>query len=258
MDVNRFDRLVRAIFTATRTSRRSVTTLLAGTTTGGFLGAVSLVDPEKGKSKSKNKKKKVTLCHEGQTIQVSKKAKKKHLAHGDPLGECQPPPPLPPPPPPSPPPPPGPNPLCSGPFDSGVAGVRRVALTFLAERTGKLAAAECRLGSTNGGEDFTLELRAVDAAGVPTTTVLASDTVPNFAKVPSSTPLTAIFDPPAAVQTGVRYAFVVTAGPGQGVFVLTRSGNPCPGQGLYIDTAANNNFTVNADLDMLFVASIVT
>ncbi len=74
----------------------------------------------------------------------------------------------------------------------------------------------------------------------------------------SVTPLTAIFDPPAAVQTGARYAFVVTAGPSQGVFVLGRSGNPCPGHDLFIDTAATNNFNPKTDQDMLFVTSIVT
>lgn len=253
MDANRFDRIVRAISASANAnaSRRRVTGLLAGSATGGLLGAASL------RADAKKKKKKAPVCHEGQTIQVSKKAKNKHLAHGDTLGACPPPPPPPPPLPPSPP-PPGPNPVCQVQYDSGVAGIRRVALTFLAERTGQLAAAECRLGSTNGGEDFTIEIRAVNASGVPTTTVLASDTVANFAKVPSSTPLTGIFDPPAAVQTGVRYAFVVTAGPNQGLFVLTRSGNPCPGHDLYVDTAATNNFQLNADKDMLFFASIVT
>lgn len=253
MDANSFDRVVRTMRTGI--SRRSVGGLLAGSTISCLFGGKAQRANAKNKKKTK---KKVTLCHEGQTIAVSKKAKKKHLAHGDTLGECVPqsastttttttttP-------------APGPNPVCLGPHDTGVAGVRRVALTFVAQRTGQLAAAECRLGSTNGGEDFTVEIRAVDSAGVPTTTVLASDTIADFSKVPSSTPLTAIFDPPAAVQTGVRYAFVVTAGPNQGVFVLTRSGNPCPGHDLFIDTAATNNFSLEDDLDMLFIASIVT
>ena len=40
------------------------------------------------KKKGKKNKKKVTLCHDGQTITVAKKAKKKHLKHGDTLGPC--------------------------------------------------------------------------------------------------------------------------------------------------------------------------
>jgi hypothetical protein len=49
------------------------------------------------KGKGKGKGKKVTLCHEGQTITVSGKAKKGHLKHGDALGPCPASPPAPPP-----------------------------------------------------------------------------------------------------------------------------------------------------------------
>lgn len=240
MDTNRFNHILLAIHASA--TRRVIAWLLACSAAAGLLrGASPPAD-----AKKKKKKKKITLCHQGQTIKVSKKARKKHLAHGDTLGTC------------SPPLPPGPNPSCQAPYDTGVAAVRRVAVTFTAERTGKLAAAECRLGSTTGGEDFTLEMRTVNASGTPTTTVLATDSVEDFAKVPSNTPLTAIFDPPAAVQSGVRYAFVVTAGPNQGIFVLGRSGNPCPDHTLFADTAATNNYQPVASQDMVFFASIVT
>jgi hypothetical protein len=46
--------------------------------------------------RSTTRRKKVTLCHEGQTIPVSGKAKKGHLKHGDALGDCPPSPPPPP------------------------------------------------------------------------------------------------------------------------------------------------------------------
>jgi hypothetical protein len=36
------------------------------------------------------KRKKVTLCHNGQTLSVRRRAKKKHLRHGDTLGPCPP------------------------------------------------------------------------------------------------------------------------------------------------------------------------
>ena len=241
MDTTRFGHASHAHIA--RVSRRVLTSVLAGVAAGGLLADSR---PAPARKKKNKHKKTVTLCHAGQTITVSKRAKKGHLAHGDALGAC--PPPL----------PPGPNPLCQAQFDTGVAAVRRVAVTFEAQRTGQLAAAECRLGSTDGGEDFTLEIRTVDGAGTPTTTVLATDSVANFPKVTSSTPLTAIFDPPAPVQTGVRYAFVVTAAVNQGLFILGRSGNPCPGNSLFIDTAATNNFTLNTNQDTLFSALIVT
>ncbi|MFN8662089.1 MAG: hypothetical protein U0075_09380 [Thermomicrobiales bacterium] len=55
------------------------------------VGTLGLPGAEAKKKKHKHKhknKKKVTLCHNGQTITVSKKAKKKHLKHGDTLGPC--------------------------------------------------------------------------------------------------------------------------------------------------------------------------
>lgn len=56
------------------------------------LGGIGLGEAEakkhKSRNKNKRKKKKVTVCHNGQTITVSKKAKKKHLKHGDTVGPC--------------------------------------------------------------------------------------------------------------------------------------------------------------------------
>jgi hypothetical protein len=47
-------------------------------------------EKKKNKKKRCKKKPKVTLCHNGQTIKVSRCAKKKHLRHGDTLGPCPP------------------------------------------------------------------------------------------------------------------------------------------------------------------------
>lgn len=87
MDGSRFDRLLRLL--ATTPSRRSAFRLVAAPILGGFVARDVL--PTEGK-----KKKKITLCHAGQTITVSKKKKKTHLKHGDTLGVCPDPPPPPP------------------------------------------------------------------------------------------------------------------------------------------------------------------
>jgi hypothetical protein len=72
MDGLRFDALTRALSRAT--SRRSaLAAALAGLLT---LGSVEA------------KRRKVTLCHNGQTLSVRRRAKRKHLRHGDTLGPC--------------------------------------------------------------------------------------------------------------------------------------------------------------------------
>jgi hypothetical protein len=88
MDGSRFDRLTRHIGSIV-TSRRGSLRILAATTLAALISGQPVP--------SGAKKKKVTLCHEGQTLSVSKKAKKVHLKHGDTLGECPAPPPPPPP-----------------------------------------------------------------------------------------------------------------------------------------------------------------
>ncbi len=69
MDASTFDLVVRTIRTGV--SRRSAGGLLAGPTIGILFGGKA----QRANAKNKNKNKKLTLCHEVQTIQVSKKAK---------------------------------------------------------------------------------------------------------------------------------------------------------------------------------------
>lgn len=76
MDASRFDAVVRS-FTSASTRRRAVAGVFASLFA---LGSLPL--------EAKKKKKKFTLCHQGQTIKVSKKGKKKHLAEGDAPGPC--------------------------------------------------------------------------------------------------------------------------------------------------------------------------
>src|SRR5687768_6707609 len=95
MDAARFETLLRSL--ATTPSRRGALRLLGGLT----LGSLLLRDPlataakkggkgkGKAKGKGKNKKgKKVTICHNGQTITVSRSALKGHTRHGDTEGPC--------------------------------------------------------------------------------------------------------------------------------------------------------------------------
>jgi len=77
MDPVHFDHLAQT-FMGPR-SRRGLSRLVGGLAVGGSLALVGVAETDA-------KKKKVTLCHEGQTISVSKKAKKTHLKHGDTLG----------------------------------------------------------------------------------------------------------------------------------------------------------------------------
>lgn len=83
LDNCRFDALVRSL--GLRLNRRAVSRTLAG----GAAGALNLAARSSSQAK---KKKKVTICHSGQTITVSKKALNAHLAHGDTLGACSSPP----------------------------------------------------------------------------------------------------------------------------------------------------------------------
>ncbi|MDF3042367.1 MAG: hypothetical protein K0Q71_5073 [Thermomicrobiales bacterium] len=93
MIANRFDTLLRSL--SQTPSRRTVLRLLTGSALGGLLtreaGDVLAKKGGKAKGKGKNKKGKkgkVTLCHQGQTITVSKSAQKAHLIHGDTAGRC--------------------------------------------------------------------------------------------------------------------------------------------------------------------------
>jgi len=92
MDRNRFDDMTRAIG-GTSTRRRFSGTLaalgLGSIASLSLLGADEADAKNRGKQNGK-KKKKVTICHNQQTIRVAKRKVKKHLNHGDTLGECQP------------------------------------------------------------------------------------------------------------------------------------------------------------------------
>jgi len=91
MIADRFDTLVQSL--SHTPSRRTALRLLAGSAFAGLLtreaGEVLAKQGGKGKGKNKKRKKgKVTLCHQGKTITVSKSAVKGHKQHGDTQGRC--------------------------------------------------------------------------------------------------------------------------------------------------------------------------
>ncbi|HEX5700284.1 MAG TPA: Ig-like domain-containing protein, partial [Rubrobacter sp.] len=92
----------------------------------------------------------------------------------------------------------------------------------------------------SGGQvgDVVIQIRAVDASGVPTNTVLASTVVPGSALVPDPGPpfvyitVTANFglDGAASVVAGQRYAlYVTTSGPPDFYMVKINPNDPCEG-----------------------------
>jgi hypothetical protein len=161
------------------------------------------------------------------------------------------------------PPPPGANPACTVVPDTGFSNARRFAQTFIAQRSGQLAVAQCEVSSLFGGEAISFEIRTLDDAGVPTETVLATATLsdlPAFISSGQGLPLAGIFDPPAPISTGVGYALVLTLvadGAGDGELHLNGAeGDLCAGQ-LFEDTDADGTFVERQQRDILFFASIV-
>ena len=81
MDGWEFDALARQL--SARADRR----LVARTLAAGLAATLGLYIEQPAEAK-KHKKKKITICHNGQTIKVSKKSLKAHLADGDTIGAC--------------------------------------------------------------------------------------------------------------------------------------------------------------------------
>lgn len=220
MDGLRFDALTRAL--TARRSRRAVAAALGGLLT---LGTLS------GDAKKKRKKK-VTLCHEGQTISVSRKKEKSHLKHGDTLGACPPSPP-----PPNPPPPP-PSPVtradvaCAPPGDESATGPLRFAQTFTPSTSGELVTVQMLVRKDEGTDgDYFLRIGPVDANGVPTNdTPLAFTSIPD-ADVPvqSTSLLTFDFATPATVTAGTQYALILSRSESHVLTVRGYDSDTCAG-----------------------------
>jgi hypothetical protein len=256
MVADHFDTLVQSL--SHTPSRRTALRLLAGSALGGLLtreaGGALARKGGKGKGKGKNKKgKKVTLCHQGRTITVSKSAVKSHKQHGDTTGPC----------------PSGPTPSgpvltyqCPGPKTDSLSsdGANRFAQTFTAERSGSLQQIQFSIEkkpATTG--DYQVQLLRV-IGGKPShspTDVLAALTVPDAAVATSSdATLTATFAGPALIA-GTVYA-VAFSRPGStsvGANYRKGDGSACGGDWFNADGAGP--FTVATAQDIL-VSVLVT
>jgi hypothetical protein len=241
MIADRFDTVLRSL--SQTPSRRNALRLLAGSALGGLLtreaGGALAKKGGKGKHKGKNEKgKKVTLCHNGQTITVSKSAAKGHKKHGDTAGPC-----------PSEPTPPGSvlTYQCPGPKNSGVSGsgTERFAQTFTAERSGSLRQIQFSVIEKSGTSgDYLVQLLKV-IGGKPSHSpmdVLAAVTIPD-AEVATNNDatVTATFAGTPLVA-GTEYA-VALSRPGVGLGEITLNtqkggGGACGGQ-LFIAVAAD-------------------
>jgi hypothetical protein len=253
VDAERFDMLFQSL--SETPSRRGAFRLLAGSLLGGFLSldAASTRAKKSGKGRDKGKRKgknkqKVTVCHNGQTITVSKSALQAHKKHGDTTGAC-----------PTQDSRPVADATCPGPGNSAVTGPRRFAQTFVALRSGQLTSATIELDGSQDGADFVVEIRAVDESGVPTTTVLATTTVDNVPSTPLGSPpraITAFFATPATVIAGQTFALSLTVGVSQAFAVDAHDNNPCGDGRLFADPFADGTFNPVGNVDMVYATFV--
>jgi len=247
---NLFDPLLRSLSTAR--SRRSALRLLATPTFGGLL-TLGTVRTEAKNGRKNKKGKKVTLCHQGRTISVSKSDVKGHKRHGDTVGRC-----------PSGSTPPGPvlTYQCPGPKTDSVFGdgTDRFAQTFTAERSGSLQQIQFTINkkpATTG--DYQVQLLKV-IGGKPSHSpgdVLASLTVPDAAVATNSDAiLSATFTGPAIVA-GTEYAAAYSR-PGStsaGANLRKGDGSACGGKWFIANGAGVFNEALAQDiLVSVFVA----
>jgi hypothetical protein len=222
--------------------------MLAGSALGGLLtpGTGRTEAKNDGRGKGKNKKGKVTFCHKGQTITVSKSAVKGHKKHGDTAGPC----------------PLSPDPAgpaltyqCPGPKTDSLFGdgANRFAQTFTAERSGSLRQIQFSVNkkpATTG--DYLVQLLRV-VGGKPShspSDVLAALTVPDAAVATSSdATLTATFAGPALVA-GTEYAAAFSR-PGStsaGANFRKSDGSACGGDWFIADGAGPFNVAQAQDI----------
>jgi hypothetical protein len=172
-----------------------------------------------------------------------------------------PPPPAPPPPPPPPPPPTGPGFCAANASSTSQFGSRRFAQTFLPPAGTQLTKAQAFLGQNPANFELTFEIRTVDGAGVPTSTILGTATVSN---VPATTftdsprLVEAIFNPQVTIAPGQLHALVLAA-PDINYAPLFTGSNPCPDGQLFIDPNATNDFTLGGggNVDLVYAVTMV-
>jgi hypothetical protein len=191
-------------------------------------------------------------------------AKKRHKKHKKKQSQTVPPPPASPPPPSSSPPPPATGPgFCgfAGAAVVALGGRRRIAQTFLPPRSGQLMAAQIYLAANPANFSLTFEIRTVDAAGVPTSTILASTVVRGLPATTPGTlqPIPIVFATPATITLGQPLALTITADSTDYLTLANPSGNPCPDGTYFTDQDATGTFETSfgAGADLVYAVTIV-
>ena len=121
----------------------------------------------------------------------------------------------------------------------------RFAQTFFPPKGGQLISATVYLQSNPANFALGFQIRTVDAAGVPTSTVLASRVIGNIPETHFADPkrvVTATFLTPATLTLGQQYALTVTGPGGMLYAVRYRSADACADGEMFEDKTSNDTF----------------
>jgi hypothetical protein len=145
------------------------------------------------------------------------------------------------------------DPAGGGSINTG--GNNRLGEVFTALHSAPLASVQftaTKLAGETGAADFGVSINTLDMSGVPTNTMLASQTVADPVGGAGPYLLTANFATPATVIAGTQYAVVFTR-PGPNALTLEGSGDTCPGK-LFI--AQPDPFTEQGGFDIRFASFV--
>ena len=129
---------------------------------------------------------------------------------------------------------------------SSFTGSRRFAQTFTVQQTGRMVAARFLVNNFPDGTDFIIELRTVDGAGLPTSSVLAAATVPDVQATDAGAnamAVTGLFPNPPAVNAGDAYALSITDSPDSTYGIRQTTGDACSGIAFQQDGSVNGIYS---------------
>ena len=115
------------------------------------------------------------------------------------------------------------------------------------------------------GFDLTVEIRSVNAQGVPGNTILGTEHANDITQtrfgpaVIKSVPVT--FSPAVPLVLGTPYALVLTGPHGVGYAVHANDGNPCTDGKLFNDPQADGSFSATGGIvenDLVYTLTITT
>jgi hypothetical protein len=140
--------------------------------------------------------------------------------------------------------------------DFSTTGDWRFAQTFTVQNSGSLVTAQVELQKPSGSSgDYVMQIAELDGSGVPTNTVLTSQTIPNSAVQSGISLVSANFADPLAVSAGQQLAVVITR-PGGGAFSAGERFGDCPGNFYFSDSQTNPYALTDPDGDMIFAVFI--